>query len=261
MPHSPFLIPNHYIRGVKNAIKALLQGILGYRRYLRVFASYKVNNLHKDKRENDFFAFLKLLPENGIVLDIGANLGFLAAHLARKVKSGQVIAFEPMPDNLHALEHVIRKFDLKNVKVESIALGDSDGEVEMVLPVTGSAKQQGLSHVVHKSIKEHNEGIRFKVPLKKLDSLEYLFTQDAKVTGIKMDVENFERFVLAGAEKLVEKHRPLIYLELWENENKNACFDFFRKWNYEVTINDNGTHVAYDSVKHAGRINFLARPL
>lgn len=245
---------------MKNAIKAFLQGILGYRRYLRVFASYKVNNLHKDKREHAFFAFLKLLPENGIVLDIGANLGFLAAHLARKVKNGRVVAFEPMPDNLHALEYVIRKFQLSNVQVEAIALGDHDGEAEMVLPVTGSAKQQGLSHVVHNTITEHNDGIRFKVPLKKLDSLDYLFTPEAKVTGIKMDVENFERFVLAGAENLVARHRPLIYIELWENENKKVCFDYFRKWNYEVTINVNGTHVAYDAVKHAGQINFLARP-
>jgi FkbM family methyltransferase len=246
---------------VKNAIKAFLQGILGYRRYLRVFASYKVKNLRKDKRENDFFAFLSLLPESGIVLDIGANLGFLAAHLARKVSKGQVIAFEPMPDNLHALEHVIRKFDLKNVKVEPCALGDNDGEVEMVLPVNGNARQQGLSHIVHSTITENNDGIRFKVPLKKLDSLEYLFAPHAKVTGIKMDVENFERFVLAGAEQLVATHRPLIYLELWENENKNACFGFFRKWNYEITVNDNGVHVPYDAVKHAGRINFLARPV
>lgn len=245
---------------MKNAIKALLQGILGYRRYLRVFASYKVNNLHKDKRENDFFAFLSLLPADGIVLDIGANLGFLAAHLARKVKNGKVIAFEPMPDNLHALNYVVKKFDLQNVKVESCALGDHDGEVEMVLPVTGKARQQGLSHIVHSTITENNEGIRFKVPLKKLDSLPYLFDNGAKVTGIKMDVENFERFVLAGAENLVKVHRPLIYLELWENENKNACFDFFRKWNYEVTVSVDGTHVKYDAAAHAGRINFLARP-
>lgn len=245
---------------MKNAIKALLQRTLGYRRYLRVFASYKVKNLHKDKRENDFFAFLALLPESGTVLDIGANLGFLAAHLARKVNKGQVVAFEPMPDNLHALDYVIRKFNLKNVKVEACALGDHDGEVEMVLPVNGSAKQQGLSHIVHSTITENNDGIRFKVPLQQLDSIAYLFAPGAKVTGIKMDVENFERFVLAGAGKLVNTHRPLIYLELWENENKNACFDLFRKWNYEVTVNVNGTHTAYDAEKHVGRINFLARP-
>jgi FkbM family methyltransferase len=245
---------------VKNAIKALLQKLLGYRRYLRVFAAFKVRTLYSDKRERDFFSFLELLPAEGIVLDVGANLGFISAHLARKVSNGIVYAYEPMPDNLDALNHVIRKFKLRNVKVEAFALGNEDGEVEMVLPVEGSARQQGLSHIVHEELKDHNVGIRFKVPLKRLDSLDYLFTAGAKVSGIKMDVENFEHFVLSGANKLVATHQPLIYLELWENENRTKCFELLKTWSYRVTVNENGKHVTYDAKSHPGRINFLAVP-
>lgn len=245
---------------MKNAIKAILQGILGYRRYLRVFAWFKVKTLHSDNRERDFFAFLALLPSDGIVLDIGANLGFITAHLAQKVNKGSVVAFEPMPDNLDGLNYVIRKFHLENVKVEDFALGDHDGEVEMVLPVQGKAKQQGLSHIVHDDLKDHNEGIRFKVPVKKLDSLPYLFSSGVKVTGIKMDVENFEHFVLAGANKLVHTHQPLIYVELWDNENRTKCFEILRNWSYTVAVNVDGRHVPYVPSQHQGRINFLAVP-
>ena len=59
--------------------------------------------------------FLSMLPTDGTVLDIGANLGFLSAHIARHLTNGNVIAFEPMPDNLNALNYVVKKFDLKNV--------------------------------------------------------------------------------------------------------------------------------------------------
>lgn len=245
---------------MKNAIKAFLQGILGYRRYLRFFAWFKVKTLHSDKRERDFFAFLALLPASGIVLDIGANLGFLTAHLARKVHRGTVVSFEPMPDNLDALHYVVKKFGLKNVKVEEIALGDHDGEAEMVLPVEGKAKQQGLSHIVHEELVDHNEGIRFKVPLKKLDSLPYLFAPEAKVTGIKMDVENFEHFVLRGADQLIRRHQPVLYLELWDNQNRQLCFDILARWSYEVRVNVDGTPVVYDPKLHTNRINFLAVP-
>lgn len=245
---------------MKNAIKALLQGILGYRRYLRFFAWFKVKSLHRDKRERDFFAFLALLPAEGTVLDIGANLGFITAHLAWKVKSGRVIAFEPMPDNLDALHYVVKKFNLANVKVEELALGDHDGEVEMVLPVEGKARQQGLSHIVHEDLTDHNEGIRFKVPLKKLDSISSLFESGTKVAGIKMDVENFEHFVLSGADQLIAKHHPLIYLELWDNENRTTCFDILNKWSYSVMVNVDGKHVPYNPSVHKGRINFLAVP-
>lgn len=237
-----------------------MQGILGYRRYLRVFAWFKVKTLHSDKRERDFFAFLSLLPSEGTVLDIGANLGFITAHLAQKVNKGTVVAFEPMPDNLDALNYIVKKFQLGNVKVEDYALGDHDGEVEMVLPVQGKAKQQGLSHIVHEELKEHNEGIRFKVPVRKLDSLPYLFLPGVKVTGIKMDVENFEHFVLAGADRLISTHQPIIYLELWDNENRILCFDVLRKWSYSVTVNVDGKHVPYNPTDHQGRINFLAVP-
>jgi FkbM family methyltransferase len=245
---------------VKNAIKALLQGILGYRRYLRFFASFKVKTLHRDKRERDFFVFLGMMPADGTVLDIGANLGFLTAHLAGKAKAAKVYAYEPMPDNLDALNYIVRKFDLKNVQVEPFALGDQDGEVEMVLPVQGKAKQQGLSHIVHDELKEHNEGIRFKVPLKKLDSLPYLFAPGVKLSGIKMDVENFEHFVLRGAEKLIKHHHPVIYLELWDNQNRTTCFNLLKSWGYEIMITENGKPVSYNPQKHTDRINFLAVP-
>ncbi len=246
-----------YFRAVKNAIKALLQGVLGYRNYLRYFSWFKVKTLHRDSREDDFFAFLAKLPEDGTVLDIGANLGFLTVHLAQKVKNGQVISFEPMPDNLDALNYVVKKFKLNNVRVEACALGESDGEVEMVLPVQGNARQQGLSHIVHEELKEHNDGIKFKVPLKKLDSIDYLFQTGVKVTGIKMDVENFEQFVLRGAEKLLRQHQPMVFLELWDNANRTFCFDFLQKLGYETYVVENGKHVRYASSIHVNSINFL----
>lgn len=246
---------------MKNAIKALLQRALGYRRYLRLFAWFKVKTLRHDRREDDFFAFLALLPEDGVVLDVGANLGFLTAHLAAHLRRGQVIAFEPMPDNVHALRDVVRRFALKNVAIESCALADRDGEVEMRLPVEGHARQQGLSHLVRRGTESRDEGIRFVVPVKRLDGFTFLFAPGVNVTGLKIDVEGVEHLVLAGATRLVETHRPLIYLELGEDENTNACLALFRQWDYELTVNVRGMPEPYDRTAHAGRINFLARPL
>ncbi len=245
---------------MKSAVKSLLQRILGYRRFLRMFAWFKVKTLHRDSREDDFRYFLSLLPENGTVLDIGANLGFLSYYLAKHVKNGQVVAFEPMPDNLDALHYVIKKFRLDNVRVEACALGDRDGEAEMVLPLFGKSKEQGLSHMVHEKLTDHNEGIRFKVPLRKLDSLSYLFDPGVNVTGIKMDVENFEQFVLAGAVNLLDRHHPLIYIELWENENRDRCFAIVNAAGYTVKIHVNGKLENYDPAKHADKINMFMVP-
>ncbi len=201
--------------------------------------------------------FLSMLPNEGMVLDIGANLGFLSAHISRHLTKGQVIAFEPMPDNLDALNYVVKKFNLKNVRVEACALGNEDGVVEMILPVEGKAKQQGLSHVVHDEIIDHNEGIHFKVPIRKLDNIPFLFENGVNITALKIDVENFEQYVLAGANKLFTTYHPLLYIELWDNDNQKNCFRIMKGLGYVVKVHMNDSLVDYDKSVHTDKINFF----
>ncbi len=55
-----------------------------------------------------------------------------------------------------------------------------------------------------------------------------------------MDVENFEYFVLEGGKELLKKHNPIIYTELWENENREKCFQLIKELDYEIKVlNDN----------------------
>jgi FkbM family methyltransferase len=245
---------------MKALIKKILQRILGFDNYLYIFSLFTIYTLKWNKNEKDFLFFLKLIPNEGIVLDIGANIGIMTAHLCRKLKNVTVYAFEPMPNNLKALQRIIRFFHLKNVKVMDFALGNEEGSVEMVMPVVDSVKMQGLSHVVHDSIEEFNEGTRFKVAVRKLDNLKELTESDKRVTAIKMDVENFEFFVLDGAKNLIRKHKPLIYTELWENENRDKCLNLIRELGYGVKVIQEGSLVDFDSKRHSTQ-NFFFIPI
>ena len=211
---------------------------------------YKIKTLKRDKNEKDFFAFLKLIPENTAILDIGANIGIMTVHLAREIKGGVVYSFEPMPNNITAFKKIVSYFKLQNVKLYEIALGNNEGEVEMVMPVISNVKMQGLSHVIHESISENNEGERFKVPLKMLDKMEELMNNPLRISAIKIDVENFEFFVLDGAKKLIAKNSPVVYAELWENENREKCFELFKILNYKTVVVVDNKAVEYDSAKH-----------
>lgn len=242
---------------MKSLVKSSLQRLLGYRRFLRLFAYFKIKTLRWDGREQDFLFFLSLLPETGTVLDIGANLGFLTYYLARRVRGGRVVAVEPMPDNLDALRSVIRRFKLINVQVETCALGDHEGEVQMVLPLFGSSREQGLAHVVHTQLTENNVGLQFTVPLRTLDGFDPLFAPGVVVTGMKMDVENFEQFVLAGAPRLLATHRPIIYIELMNNENRRRCFEIAANAGYGIRIHEDGRLVPFDPQRHEQRINMF----
>ncbi len=230
---------------MKNLVKYILQKLLGFHIYLYVFCRFKIRTLHNDNKEKDFLYFLSLIPPGGIVLDIGANIGIMTYYLSKKVKDGSVFAFEPMPDNIIVLGKIIKHYKLDNVTVCKYALGNEEGEVEMVMPVIGSVKMQGLSHVVHNTITENNEGTRFKMPVRRLDNINEVMNGTNPVTAIKMDVENFEFFVLDGAKELLKKYKPTIYCELWENENRYKCFDLVKSLGYQIKVLANGQLEVY----------------
>ena len=238
---------------MKNAIKYILQKVLGYQKYLFVFAQRKIKTLKTDKKEGDFFAFMDAVKKEGDLLDVGANIGIMSYHLSKNFPKSQVLAIEPMPSNLSVLMKIKEHFNLDNVDIVPSAVGDQDGqEVEMVLPVNGNVKMQGLAHVVHDSITEWNEGEKFKIDSDTLDKI----CEGRTISGIKMDIENYEIFALKGAEKLIDKDHPVIYLELWENENRDQCFSYLESKGYKAFVNSDNGLISFDPESHKKQ-NFI----
>ena len=242
---------------MKEVVLALLQRLFGFERYLYLFARFNIATLRFDRRERDFLVFLQSLPGEGTVLDIGANIGIMTAHLARHVRNGEVVAFEPMPENHRVLRRIVDRLRLRNVRIEACALGDAEGTVEMVMPVERGALRHGLSHVVHASITERNEGRRLTASLRRLDDFAFL-PPATRITGIKMDVENYEAFVLEGAVETLRTHRPLLYIELWANENRTRCLERLAQLGYRTFVCERGALVSYDPARHPQQ-NFIFR--
>lgn len=230
--------------------------MLGFQNYLYVFALFKIRTLKSDSKEKDFFHFLSLLKDGkGDVLDVGANVGIMTVHLAQKLPNTTVHAIEPLPDNLRVLKRVVGHFGLNRIRIHETAVGESNGEVEMILPHQGKTRMQGLSHVKHETITEWNDGEEFRVPLNKLDDL----INGQYIQGIKIDVENFEYYALKGGKRIIETNRPVIYAELWDNENRRNCLNLLEGLNYRSFVVVNDKLVAFDSDKHRNQ-NFIFLP-
>lgn len=226
---------------------------MGFRTYLYVFALFKIKTLRSDSKEKDFFHFLSLLEDGkGAVLDVGANIGIMTVHLAQKLPNSTIHAFEPIPDNISVLNSIIAKFNLKKVKVHEIAIGEETGNIQMIMPNQGKTKMQGLSHVKHESITEWNEGEEFNVPLNTLDNL----LNGELIQGIKIDIENFEYYALKGGKRILETNHPIIYAELWDNENRIKCFDLLKELNYSAHVVVENKLVSFDLKKHTNQ-NFI----
>ncbi len=235
---------------MKNRIKRLLQLLFGYNNYLFTFALYVIATLRLQRKEKDFLFFLKMLPENGIILDIGANLGVMTYYFASRRRNSFVYAFEPVPENITILRKIVRLFRLKNVRIMEIAVGDQNKDISMVLPEQNKVRFHGLSHVVHESITEFNEGKTITVPMKALDNMDVLSLSKYFINGIKLDVENFEYFVLKGAHLILQRHRPLVYAELWDNKNRQDCFKLMQNIGYDINVLVNRKLVPFDPKIH-----------
>lgn len=241
---------------LKNKLKYLLQSLLGFSRYLYIFSNFKIATLRSDKKEGDFFYFLSLMKkEKGSILDVGANIGIMTAHLSKNFPKDSIFSIEPMPENIEVLNKIISKRDLKNVKVFPVAVGSKSGFLKMIMPTDGKAKLQGLSHVKTEEITEWNVGEEFEVEVKTLDEM---FAKE-KIQGIKMDVENYEFHALKGAKNILETQRPIVYTELWDNENRKNCMDLMISLNYKVQVVVNKELTDFDPSIHANQ-NFLFIP-
>ena len=208
--------------------------------------------LHLDSKEKDFFHFLKLIKNEHAILDIGANLGFMTYHLAKKFPKLKIHSFEPIPSNLKTLKKIKDKFKLSNVSIHSYALGNYTGSAQMILPKLNNVLFQGLSHIKHESITDLNEGENYTVEMKTIDEL----FKTEKIQAIKMDVENFENFVLKGGLSVITRDHPIIYTELWENDNRKFCFDLLISLNYIPYIILENKLTKYDETKHKKQ-NFI----
>jgi FkbM family methyltransferase len=221
---------------MKTSIKYILQKILGFKTYLYLFALFVIVKIRWDKKEKDFFYFLKLVPEKGVILDLGANIGVTSFHLAKARPKSTVLSFEPLSVNMSILKRLKKKFGLNNIKEYLLAVGNENTTLKMVMPVINKVPMHGLSHVLHRDIKENNLGVMFEVPMVRLDDFKEVNFEKKRITGIKIDVENFEYFVLQGAQKLIEKHKPVIYCELWENESRGKCISLLNNLGYSAFV-------------------------
>lgn len=221
---------------VKNRIRWLLQKIMGYSRYQFLFAILTIRRVSYARSYQDFRFFLTLIPNEGTLLDIGANIGITAITLAKRFPHSQVLAVEPIPENLETLQKVIRYYQLQNILVYKTALGDTNGIVNMLVPEINRSRLQGLSRVIENKTEEASPSGRiYQVPVQRLDDWDILKTTP-KITAIKIDVENFEYFVLSGAKEIIRQYQPIIFCELWNNERRELCIRLLADLGYQCYV-------------------------
>jgi FkbM family methyltransferase len=171
---------------------------------------YNVNDTHVGRSldtygewcQAEVEVFAQILRPGDVALDVGANVGAHTVAMAKLVgPRGTVIAFEPQRVVFQTLCANVANNSLPNVFCYPSAVGESPGVI-LVPPLDPRARQNFGAFVI--SGYDHGE----PVPLTRLDDLPLRACR-----LLKIDVEGMELPVLRGAEQLIRRLMPVLYVE------------------------------------------------
>ncbi len=175
---------------------------------------------------------------DGIVLDIGANLGSYTVPVAKSHPHLQVMAFEPQRIiNLQLCANIFLN-RLDNVIPYRYALSDAEWQEQLELPDYGAEHNIGAFSVDPavraKDYEVQSHGATEPINATLLDNFRF-----NNVRLIKIDVEGHELEALRGAyHTLEENNYPPIIFESWTwkfQDKRIQLFDYLKDLGYTIT--------------------------
>lgn len=157
-----------------------------------------------------------------LILDIGANTGSYSLIASSLNRHAEIHAFEPIKRIYEKLTSN-KRINNFNMHLHNVALSDIEGQLFLV---DEGGKNEYTAHVSKKHLPAS-----YPVQSMRLDSMRSLF-QDKQNVLIKLDVEHHEAEVLRGMGSLLKICRPVILLEVLDNEHTQQLNGIFDSMNY-----------------------------
>jgi FkbM family methyltransferase len=191
-------------------------------------------------------AFLRLTKGKRCLVDAGALFGVFSLAFCAENPDGAAYAFEPSPWAYPVLEaHAGANPDLWVLPVNQF-LGEERGR--------NVRCTRDWKHVIANL---DREGERFDATEGRLDDWIAPYIH---VDVLKIDVEAYECQVLRGARKLVERCRPLLFVEchlenLPDNgESRGSLYALLRELGYRVTFLDGSPVETFEGTEGMTRV-------
>ncbi|MBX3260964.1 MAG: FkbM family methyltransferase [Labilithrix sp.] len=164
----------------------------------------------------------RVVREGDTAIDVGANYGLWAYHLSRAVgPTGKVYSFEPLPFTARTFRLIGRALGfLDNVELVNKGCGEAAGRVEFTVPVQeGVAISAGLVHMVGRhdarpGKEKHAAFDKTKNVECEVVALDEHLPNVERVSLLKCDIEGADLYAMRGARRLLEKHKPVVIIEI-----------------------------------------------
>jgi FkbM family methyltransferase len=223
------LVPAAYLYQ-KGSWRELQRNGLRYRLDLSSHVDHRCYFGYRDEGQEWFFS---LLRPHFTVLDIGANIGAVSLNLARRCPQGRVPAFEPHPDTFERLrEHRDLNPGLP-IEIIPCGLGRAPGRAVLHEVVDSNP---GMNRILRQ---ERADFPRREIRISTLER-ELSERGITEVDAIKLDVEGYELEVLQGGLELLQRCRPLLFIEVDDDNLREhggsaaALCDLLRELGYAL---------------------------
>lgn len=173
--------------------------------------------------EKRFLSFMKrVLPENSVILDIGANTGNHAIYLSKC--ASQIHCFEPNPETFERLVENVGLNGIRNIQCHQLGLGNQNSIASFQVNLDGNLGNSG--YVSETATQPKNTKI-IKLPIKRGDEFIEPLGLEA-IHFIKIDVEGLEPVTLDGLRQTIARYRPVVAFEFHGQHARKEDFPTIR---------------------------------
>lgn len=168
--------------------------------WLTCFGSYEKNETEIVRK------LVNMLPDDAVIFDIGANVGWYSLMLTKCFKGVKVYSFEPAPENFVRLQRNFQLNGLDNKGLINKGLYNTQGEIDFHFNPerTGASSIRDILGKNLATIKVDMDTMDNWVKTNNISNLHF----------IKCDVEGAELFVYQGGIEAIKKYKPIVFSEM-----------------------------------------------
>lgn len=233
--------------------------VAGSKAHLAVFGAGVIASLSSPRRRN--------------VIQAGGCAGMWPLALAPLFD--QVYTFEADPTNFHCLLHNVR--DVSNISAFNHALSDSRQLVSLSRPKlrAGAWQVDGAGALLKPRTATSEAEIAHDPIIQGIQAVTLdEFLGDVAVDALVLDVEGSELRALRGAERMITRHHPLLWMEFQHNHDELCAWllahgydvpqwgippDVFSVWKGSASA-DSLAGASADSVLASSRLRYAIHP-
>ena len=174
-------------------------------------ALVKTGKTHIEDELRNIFAIVDTLPDDAVIVDGGANIGFFTIPVAHRTqgRGTRIVSFEPQRQLFQAVGGSLALNGYSHVYLHNCGLGSITGIAQLPLIDYSVAQDFGTVQLDSQTTVEEDGWMNDRVvDVTSIDAMDL-----PGLDFFKLDVEGYEVPSLTGALDTIQKYRPWIWVE------------------------------------------------